>query len=180
MNIDREEGKKLLEKYVTDDYQKLHALMVAHVMEAFAKSKGEDSDTWYLVGLLHDLDFSQFPDEHPQKELEWFKEWGYPEEFIHAAAAHGHSINGVVPKTLIAKTLLAVDELCGFLHAYSLMRPEGFVGMTASKAVKKFKERSFAAKIDRDEVNYGVEVLGVPIDEHFDFVIKALQNFNNA
>jgi predicted hydrolase (HD superfamily) len=80
----------------------------------------------------------------------------------------------------MAKVLLSVDELCGFLHAYSLMRPEGFSDMSASKAVKKFKDKSFAAKIDRTEVEYGVEQLGVPMNEHFDFVIKALQYFNNA
>lgn len=180
MVMDRETGLKLLEEYVTDDYQKIHSKMVAHVMESFAKEKGEDTEIWYLAGLLHDLDFTQYPDEHPHKELEWFKNWGYPEDFIHAVAAHGHSITGVEPQTLMAKTLLAVDELCGFLYAYSLMRTDGFVDMKGSKAVKKFKDKSFAAKIDRSEVVYGVESLGVNLEEHFDFVIKALQNFNNA
>ncbi|MFA6981689.1 MAG: HD domain-containing protein [Patescibacteria group bacterium] len=180
MEITREEAAQLLEEYVTDEYQRLHSRMVAHVMEKFALSRGEDGKLWYLAGLLHDLDFTKYPDEHPQKELEWFKSWGYPEDFIHAVAAHGHSLNGVEPQTLMAKALLSVDELCGFLHAYSLMRPEGFSGMSPSKAAKKFKDKSFAAKIDREEVNYGVEKLGVPIEEHFGFVIKALQSFDSA
>ena len=168
----REHAAKLLEKCVQDDYQKLHAGMVAEVMEEYAKALGEDSDLWYITGLVHDLDYFEFPNDHPHKSLEWFKDWGYPEELIHAVAAHGHMLTGVEPETDLAKYLLAVDELAGFLYAYSLMRPTGFEGMKASSAKKKFKDKSFAAKVDRNEIMYGVDVAGLDFGDHLDFLIR--------
>lgn len=150
--------------------------MVADVMRAYAKKFSEDEDLWYITGLLHDIDYFEYPDEHPKKSLEWFKEWGYPEDLIHAVEAHGIFEPRVEPETKLAKTLIAVDELCGFLHAYSLMRPQGYGGMKASKAMKKFKDRSFAAKVDRDEIRYGVEQLGVDLLEHVNFVIKVFSS----
>ncbi len=180
MILTRATAEDLLSEYVTDDYQKLHAHMVASVMEAYAQKYGDDRDLWYITGLVHDLDFDQFPHEHPYKELAWFKEWALPEELVHAVDAHAHSITGTQPKADLAKVLLAVDELTGFLYAYSLMRPEGFKGMKASSAAKKFKDRSFAAKIDRTEVSYGVTQLGIDFSEHLAFVITVLETFTNA
>jgi len=145
-------------------------------MKAYAQKFGEDEGLWYITGLLHDLDYYEYPEAHPKKEVEWFGEWNYPEELVHAVEAHGYKLTGVEPQTKLAKTLVAVDELCGFLHAYSLMRPTGFEGMKASKAIKKFRDKSFAAKVSREEVLYGIEKLGVDMNEHFAFVINALQN----
>src|SRR5690606_7460964 len=84
----REEAQKLLEEHVKEDYQRLHAKMVANAMEMYAREYGGDADLWYITGLLHDLDYNQFPDEHPKESLKWFKEWGYPKELIDAVSAH--------------------------------------------------------------------------------------------
>jgi len=172
--VSRKGAQRLLEEHVKDEYQLRHAQMVARVMQAYAQEFGEDMDLWYITGLLHDLDYFEYPNEHPNKSVGWFKEWDYPEELIHAVQAHGYKLTGIEPTTKMAKTLVAVDELCGFLYAYSLMRPTGFEGMKASKAVKKFKDKSFAAKVSREEVLYGVDKLGVDLTKHFDFVIQEL------
>ncbi len=173
--MDCESAEKLLEEHVKDEYQKLHAHMVAKAMKAYAQKFGEDENLWYITGLLHDLDYFEYPQEHPRKSVEWFRQWGFPEELIHAVEAHGIFEPRIEPETRLAKTLIAVDELCGFLHAYSLMRPEGYVGMSASKAVKKFKDKAFAAKISREEILYGAEKLGVDFLEHVNFLIDVFQ-----
>lgn len=170
-----EKAQKVLEEHVKDDYQRLHAEMVAEVLREYAKKFGEDEDLWYVTGLLHDLDYFEFPEEHPRKSLEWFKEWGYPEELIHAVKAHGLFDPRVEPESQLAKCLIATDELAGLLYAYSLMRPTGFEGMKAKSAKKKFKDKSFAAKVDRDEINYGLEKFGVDFSEHVSFMVGVFQ-----
>lgn len=178
-----EEALKLLDEHVKEDYQKLHVKMVSEVLKAYADELDEDKDLWRVTGLLHDLDYCEFPDEHPKKELEWFEEWGYPEQLIHAVAAHVHGRTGVKPKTKLAYALIATDELAGFLYAYSLMRPDGFEGMKASSAKKKFKDKAFAKKVDREEINYGMELFGVDFGDHVDFMIKVygdMEELENA
>jgi putative nucleotidyltransferase with HDIG domain len=170
----RQEALELLEEHVKDDYQKHHARMVAACLEAYATKYDEDSELWYLTGLLHDLDYFEHPEEHPKKSLEWFKEWDYSEELIHAVAAHAMDEPRVEPDSKLAACLIAVDELTGFLYAYSLMRPTGWEGMKAKSVKKKFKDKAFAAKIDREEIMYGIEKLGVDFSEHVTFVIDIL------
>lgn len=165
----------LLHEHVKDTYQLHHAQMVAEALRAYAQKFNEDGNLWYITGLLHDIDYFEYPQEHPQKSLMWFAEWGFPQELIHAVAAHGISIPRLIPQSRLAKTLIAVDELCGFLYAYSLMRPEGYIGMKASSAKKKFKDKAFAAKISREEITYGVEQLGVDLAEHMAFLINVFQ-----
>lgn len=174
----REQALKLLEQHVKEPYQVLHAKMVAVGLEAYAEKFGEEKDLWYITGLLHDLDYFEFPTEHPKKSLEWFKDWNYPDELIHAVAAHAHERTGVEPETKLAAALIAVDELAGLLYAYSLMRPEGFKGMEVSSAKKKFKDKAFAAKVDREEIMFGVEKLGVELGEHIGFLIGVFQKQN--
>lgn len=177
MEFSRIQAEQLLDEHVKDDYQKLHAHMVANAMEAYADKFGEDKDLWYITGLLHDLDYFEYPSEHPGKSLDWFKKWDYPDELIHAVAAHGIFEPRIKPQSDLAKALIAVDELCGFLHAYSLMRPGGYEGMKASKAKKKFKDKAFAAKVSREEILYGVEELGVDFSEHVTFLIEVFGRF---
>jgi len=167
----REEAEELLKEHVADEYQLLHAKMVAKAMEGYAEEFKEDMDLWYITGLLHDLDYFEYPDEHPNKSLIWLTDLGYPQEVVDAVAAHAHSLTGVEPASKLSAYLLAVDELAGFLYAYSLMRPDGFEGMKSSSAKKKFKDKSFAAKVDRDEIRYGIEKAGVDFDAHVDFLI---------
>lgn len=167
----REEAEKLLKDYITDDYLIKHSHMVAKGLEAYANKLNENIELWYITGLLHDLDYYQFPTEHPAKSVEWFKTWDFDPILIHAISAHGNNEPRIIPDSLLAKYLIAVDELTGLLHAYSLMRPTGYFGMESKSAIKKFKDKAFAAKIDRNEIMYGVNLLGIDLKEHIDFLI---------
>lgn len=178
VSFDRKAALEQLEEHVLDEYQRTHAKMVAAALEAYAQKLGEDVDLWYITGLLHDLDYYEFPDEHPNKALEWFEDWGFPKEMIHAVAAHYQKRTGVGPQSKLAACLIAVDELAGFLYAYSLMRPEGFAGMKAKSIKKKFKDKSFAAKVDRDEILYGVERFEVDFGEHALFLVEVFEGMD--
>jgi lysyl-tRNA synthetase class 2 len=173
-----EDAEKLLEKHVKDDYQKHHAHMVANGLKAYAEKFGGNTDLWYLSGLLHDLDYFEHPAEHPNVAVGWFKEWGYSSDLIHAVAAHDHLNTGVNPVTKLAKALIAVDEMSGLLYAYSLMRPERFEGMEVKSVVKKFKDKNFAAKISREEIELGMKLLGVSLEEHAAFLIEVFKKMN--
>mgnify|MGYP005835675637 CR=1 FL=1 len=171
----RDKALELLNEYVKDDYQRLHALMVANALEEYAIKLNEDKDLWFITGLLHDLDYFLYPEEHPNKSIEWFNEWNYPQELIQAVAAHYWEKTGVEPNFKLGACLVACDELCGFLYAYSLMRPEKFNGMQASSVKKKFKDSTFAQKINRDDIVYGIEKLGVEFDSHVMLLISVFE-----
>ena len=164
----REEAQKILEEHVQDEYQRYHALMVATAMEGYSKLFNENSDLWYMTGLLHDIDFDEYPDLHPAKSLEWFKEWNYPEELIHAVEAHAYGYHGfqTLPKTKLASTLFACDEISGIFYAYRKMNPIPYGEMKLKSIKKKLDEKSFAAKIDREGIYSGCQYLGVSPDEH--------------
>lgn len=174
LNITRDDAHKLLDEHVKEPYQVLHAKMVAAAMEQYAQKTGENTDLWYITGLLHDLDYYEHPDEHPKIELGWFKEWNYPTELIEAVSAHafGSKRTDTPPKTKFDFALIACDELSGLLYAYSLMRPTGFQGMEAKSAMKKYKDKAFAAKIDRQEIQMGVDGLGIDLKEHIQNLIN--------
>jgi len=172
----KEEALKLLEEHVKDDYQKYHAKMVALGLEFYAGKYKSDPQLWYITGLLHDIDYFEYPDQHPTESLKWFKEWEYPEELIHAVAAHYWKKTNEMPNSKLAATLIATDELAGFLYAYSLMRPTGFEGMEASSVKKKFKDKTFAAKIDREEILFGVNNLGIDFTEHVNNLISVYKD----
>lgn len=172
----REQASALLAQHVQDEYQRHHALMVATAMEGYAQQLGADRDLWYLAGLLHDLDFEQFPDQHPAQSLKWFADWGYPEELIHAVEAHAYGYNGfaTLPKTKLAAALLACDEICGIFYAYRKLNPVKYGDMKASSIKKKIKEPAFAAKVDRKTIYLGCEHLGVSVDDHVANLVKFL------
>jgi predicted hydrolase (HD superfamily) len=164
----REEAQKILEEHVQDEYQRYHALMVATAMEGYAKILNENIDLWYLTGFLHDLDFDKHPEAHPAKSLEWFTEWNYPEELIHAVEAHAYGYNGfqTLPQTKLASALFACDEICGIFYAYRKMNPVPYGEMKLKSIKKKLDEKSFAAKIERESIYKGCEYLGVTLEEH--------------
>jgi putative nucleotidyltransferase with HDIG domain len=164
----RPAAAELLHQHVTDDYQRHHALMVATAMEGYARKLGEDPELWYITGLLHDIDFQQHPEEHPAPSLQWFKERGYPPELIHAVEAHAYGYHGfkTLPQTRLAAALLACDEISGIFYAYRKMNPVRYGEMKPASIKKKFKEPSFAAKVDRSTITLGCEKLGVAIDDH--------------
>lgn len=164
----REEAQKLLEEHVEDEYQRYHAGMVAAAVEGYAKLLDEDADLWYITGLLHDIDFEKHPDEHPGPSLSWFREWGYPDELIHAVEAHAYGYNGFAtePQTKLAAALLACDEICGIFYAYRKLNPIPYGQMKASSIKKRMNEKAFAAKVDRRTIYHGCEALGVDVDTH--------------
>jgi len=169
MNLpSREAARQLLEKHVRDPYQRLHALMVATAMEGYARKLNEDADLWWTTGLLHDIDFEEHPESHPCESLQWFKNWNYPDDLIHAVEAHAYGYHGyaTLPRTKLAAALLACDEISGIFYAYRKMNPLHYGEMKASSIKKKLKDHAFAAKIDRATVQLGCDQLGVPLDDH--------------
>ena len=177
----RAEAKELLESHVKDEYQRYHARMVGTMMEGYAKHFGEDPDLWFLTGFLHDLDYEEHPDTHPGESLKWFKEWGYPEDMIHAVEAHAYSFNGftTLPTTQLAAALMACDEICGIFYAYRKLNPIPYHEMKVKSIKKRLKEKSFAAKIDRSTILLGVEHLGIPMDEHIQHLIEFFKDFQD-
>jgi predicted hydrolase (HD superfamily) len=170
----RDQAQELLHQHVRDDYQRLHARMVATAMEGYAAQFGGDPPLWFVTGLLHDLDFEEHPDAHPGPSLQWFREWGYPEEFIHAVEAHAYGYHGfsTLPRTKLAAALLACDEISGIFYAYRKLNPVPYGQMKASSIRKKLKEASFAAKVDRNTIYLGCEHLGVTVEQHVDNLIR--------
>jgi len=171
---DKIEANTLLESRVSDEYQRYHALMVATAMEGYAGLNGGDPHLWYVTGLLHDLDFDQFPDVHPAESLKWFRAWGYPDDLIHAVEAHAYGYHGftTLPNSKLAGALLACDEISGIFYAYRKLNPVRYGEMKASSIKKKLKEPSFAAKVDRKTIYLGCESLGVSIDDHVANLIR--------
>ncbi|MFZ2523221.1 MAG: HD domain-containing protein [Minisyncoccia bacterium] len=168
------EAQKVLEEHVKDEYQRYHAGMVAIAMEGYAKKYIENSDLWYVTGLLHDLDFEEHPTTHPKESLVWFKDLGYPEDLIHAVEAHAYGYNGYskLPETRLASCLMACDEICGIFYAYRKLNPIPYGEMKVSSIKKRLAEKSFAAKIDREVVNRGCQLFGVTLDDHIGNLIE--------
>jgi predicted hydrolase (HD superfamily) len=152
-----------------------HARAVEIVMRAAASKYGEnaDPDVWAITGLLHDADYDQWPEEHPQRIVEWLRGQG-EEEMAYAVSFHQTKWN-LPPKTQMDKALLACDELAGFVVACCLVRPEGIATLEPKSVKKKLKDKAFAAKVDREVIKTSVELLGVNFDEHVQFVIDAMK-----
>ena len=175
MNLpSKTDAQTLLEQHVRDDYQRLHAGMVGAALEGYAGVFGADRDLWYVTGLLHDIDFEEFPDTHPAESLKWFRVWNYPEELIHAVEAHAYGYHGftTLPATKLAAALLACDEISGIFYAYRKLNPVAYGAMKVGSIGRKFREPAFAAKVDRKLVLLGCEHLGIPLDQHIANLIK--------
>ena len=170
----KDEARDLLHQYVQDEYQRLHALMVATAMEGYAQQLRETAHLWWITGFLHDIDFEKHPDTHPGESLLWFAEWGYPNDLIHAVEAHAYGYNGysTLPQTKLAAGLLACDEICGIFYAYQKMNPVPYDRMKPKSIRKKIKDKSFAAKVDRRTIDLGCEHLGVSVEEHVENLIR--------
>ncbi len=170
----REQAMEILTEYTKIESLLKHAYAVEAAMRAYARKFGEDEDLWGVVGLLHDFDYEMFPDQHPMKGSEILKEKGVPEDIRIAILGHA-DFSGVPRETLMAKTLYAVDELSGFITAVTLVRPTRALSEVKFKSVKKkLKDKSFAAKVNREEITRGAEELGVDFQEHVEFVIQAM------
>ena len=170
----RDAALALLSSHVKDEYQLRHAQMVACAMEGYAQMYLENTDLWYVTGLLHDIDFEEYPATHPAPSLEWFKEWQYPPELIHGVEAHAYGYNGfsTLPQTKLAAALMACDEMSGIFYAYQKMNPIPYHQMKASSLKKRFHEPKFAAKIERPTITRGIDALGISLDAHIENLIR--------
>ncbi len=172
----RNKAEELLDQYIKNDALKHHCRMVATAMQAYARELGEDEELWYQTGLLHDLDWEKYPDEHPNKAVNEILT-DYPEVLLQAIRAHAPDRTGVNPSSTLDKYLFACDELSGFMHAVSLMRPNGFADMKVKSVKKKLKDKSFAAAVPREDMELGAELIKKELTDHIAFLIEV---FNNA
>ena len=178
----RDEALALMQEHTQSPSLRQHMLAVEAAMRAYAAKAGEDVETWGLAGLLHDYDYERYPNPehsategHPAWGVRQLREKGVSDAVCRAILGHGN-YTGVPRDTPMAKTLFAVDELCGFLVACALVRPsKSFADLEVSSVKKKLKDKAFARGVNRDEVRQGAEELGVPLDEHIAFCIQALR-----
>ena len=173
----RQQALALLQQYNGNLSLINHAKAVEAAMRYMARKSGADEDEWGIIGLIHDLDYEQFPDQHCQKTGEILEEQAWPAEYIRAVLAHGWGIcTDVEPQTDLEKTLYAVDELTGFIVACALVRPSKSVSDLKVKSVrKKWKQPSFAAGVDRQVIEQGAAMLGVELAELIADVIAAMR-----
>jgi predicted hydrolase (HD superfamily) len=149
-----------------------HMRSIELVMEAYAEKLGEDKEAWAIAGLLHDADYEAYPEKHPQIIVEKLRSMG-EDKIAHAISAHYTKWN-VSYDTLLDKALLACDELTGFIIACCQVRPDGISSLEPKSVIKKLKDKGFAAKVERDEVYKGAELLGIDLNDHVTFIIQVL------
>src|SRR4030067_2271759 len=172
-----QEALELFHQYNEGEGLRKHAYAVEGVMRYIARRRGEDEEKWGIIGLIHDLDYEKFPDQHCSKTGEILREHGWPEEYIRAAVSHGWGIcSDVMPQTDLEKFLYAIDELTGLVVTTALIRPSKSVLDVQVKSVKnKWKDKRFVAGVDRSVTEKGAEMLQVSLDELIDDTIKGMQ-----
>lgn len=163
----REEALALFQRYNSCESLLKHALAVEGVMRYMAEKAGEDPDTWGVIGLVHDLDYEQYPDQHCVKTREILEENNWPEEYVRAVVSHGYGIcSDEKPESDLEKTLFAVDELTGLVATTALVRPsKSVLDMKVKSVMKKWKDKAFAAGVDRSIIQKGADMLGVELSE---------------
>jgi len=166
-NPTREQAYSLLTKYNQNDSLIKHALAVEGVMRYFARKRGEDEDKWGVIGLIHDLDYEQFPDQHCRKTEEILRENAWPEDYIRAVISHGYGIcTDVEPRSELEKVLYAIDELTGLVVTTALVRPsKSVLDLKAKSVKKKWKDKRFAAGVDRSIIQRGCDMLGMELSD---------------
>jgi predicted hydrolase (HD superfamily) len=178
--MDLQEAHQLLNEWVSNDRLRLHMKQVAAVMKAWAIEK-EAADLatalkWELAGLLHDADWEKYPEDHCRIIIEELEKRNIDPDIIHCIASHGPRYFGVEPKNKMDKMIYVFDELSGFIHAASLIRPTGYEGLDSKSILKKLKTPSFAALINRDDINDAMGRIDLPIEEIIEFIIKHQKN----
>jgi len=175
----RDQGMALLKEYIANEALIKHALAVEAAMRHFARLGGHDEERWGLAGLLHDFDYERWPDppQHTREGAKVLREEGIDQEVIEAILSHADwNVQEYPRNTPLRKTLFAVDELCGFIHAVALVRPERLGGMKPKSVKKKLKAKQFAAAVSRQDIDEGAKLLGLTLDEHIAHCISALQS----
>lgn len=178
----RDEALALMHEYTPSEALRRHMYGVEIAMRAYAREFGEDEDAWGLVGLLHDFDYERYPNKdhsptegHPSFGVNLLRERGFPEDSCQAILGHA-TYCGVARETRMARTLFAVDELCGFLVACALVRPTRSLADLKVKSVKKkLKDKAFAKGVSRDDIQTGIEEMGISLEDHVQFLIEALR-----
>lgn len=176
--MEREKAILLLKKYNKEEFHLRHAFTVEQVMRYFAKQNGYDEDFWGLVGLLHDVDYEQYPEKHCEKAPELLKEINATDEMVHAICSHGYGVcSNIKPEHLMEKILFATDELTGLIWAAAKMRPSHSTkDMEVASLKKKFKDKKFAAGCSREIITKGAEQLGWDLNELFEKTILAMRD----
>lgn len=178
----REDSINLLNEYIESESLKEHCKMVAFAMEAYAKKLGKPDAVvleWWTTGLLHDLDWEKYPDEHPNRAVNHIlPPLGYSTDVITAIKAHAPERTGVEPQKEMDRYLFACDELSGFLNAVSLMRPNGFSDMKVKSVTKKLKDRRFAANVPREDIKKGADLIETELQVHIQFLIDQFKKSN--
>lgn len=185
--MNRDQALALMHEYTASDALRKHMYAVEIAMRAMAERAGEDPDAWGLVGLLHDYDYERYPnaahsptDEHPAEGVRRLAAEGLPEPMQRAILGHAN-YTGVPRDSAMAKALFAVDELSGFLVACALVRPsKSLADLEVSSVKKKLKDKAFARGVSREDVVQGAAEVGVPLDEHIDFVLRSLRPHERA
>lgn len=175
--MNRQEAWDIVTEYTKSDSLRKHMLAVEAAMRFYARKFGEDEEKWAVVGLLHDFDYEQNPslEDHPFVGVKILKEKGYPEEITRAILSHA-DYSGVKPETDMEKSLVAVDELAGFIVAVALVRPSrSLMDLKVKSVKKKMKTRAFAANVSREDIQNGAEMLGITLEEHIQNVITGMQ-----
>lgn len=176
--MDRESALALMYEYTASESLRKHMLCVETAVRAYAQKFNQDVELWGITGLLHDFDYERYPNppDHPLKGSEVLREKGYPEEMRTAILGHADYTN-VPRESQLAKILFACDELSGFLVACSLVKPDRKIAsVEVSSVKKKLKDKAFARNVSREDITKGAEELGIPLDEHIQFVLTALKN----
>ncbi|WP_114313104.1 HD domain-containing protein [Thermus caldifontis] len=169
------EALALMEAWTESESLRRHMRAVEVAMRAYARRFGEDEEVWAMAGVLHDMDYEKYPEEHPYRGVEELRRLGYPEEVLQAILGHA-SYTGVPRKSLMAKALFAVDELTGLITAAVYVRPDrSILGLELPSLKKKFKDKAFARGVNREEILKGAEDLGLPLEEHMAFVLEAMK-----
>jgi putative nucleotidyltransferase with HDIG domain len=178
----REEAYRLLKEFNKSESLIKHALSVEGVMRYMARKRGEDEEKWGIIGLVHDLDYERYPEEHCSKTREILTEHGWPEEYIHAVMSHGWGlVTDIEPKHEMEKVLYAIDELTGLVTAVALVRPSHSVlDMKVKSVSKKWKDKSFAAGANREVIEQGTQMLGMELKDLFEDVIMGMRGVADA
>lgn len=183
--MERAVAWEIVTEFTASESLRRHMLAVEAAMKAYAPRYGGDVERWGVVGLLHDFDYEKYPDVavegHPVVGSKILRERGVDEEIVRAILSHAEQITGVKPESDMEKALVAVDELTGFIIAVALVRPSKSVLDVKPKSIKKkWKDKSFAAPVNREEIEHAAEALGVPLDEHIQIVLEAMKGSAKA
>jgi len=175
--MNRADAYALVCEYTQSESPRRHMLAVEAAVRAYARKFGEDEEKWGIVGLLHDFDYERWPNapDHPLQGAKILADKGYPEDMIYAIKSHADYLTDCPRVSRLDKTLYACDELCGFITACAMVRPEKLGGLAAPSVKKKLKAKGFAAAVNRDDITRGAADLGVDLDEHINFCVAAMQ-----